>query len=347
MAMMNCPECQKEISDTNNRCPFCGYVLKKDAKSKRILIVVIVLVAILAVAAAVYALVIRPNQLLQQAEKLIARGKYAEADVILTEVPDSKRKNALVAQIVLYEAQSALEAEDYALAEKKIALLPANAAIDPDTLYKINMQLATAILGQGRYIEADALYEKLAQSEEVKLTREKFFYESRVLYCCNKLQDVLIFPESLVLEEVLLADDDTLDEEQSTDEKKVYVYEEPIVLLHYRVKSRGGSMTDGFVRFLWKENDYEMQKILDSLETDDRNLENMDADERREYGKETWERANIQYDLVAKVWFETYDMGRLNAVIKNGFTDNVQMIQRNEIVPQPTPRIVMVTPKPE
>ena len=36
----------------------------------------------------------------------------------------------------------------------------------------------------------------------------------------------------------------------------------------------------------------------------------------------------------------------MNAVIKGGFADEVQMIQYNEIVPQPTPRIEMVTPKP-
>ena len=29
MALMNCPECNREISDTVEQCPHCGYQLKK------------------------------------------------------------------------------------------------------------------------------------------------------------------------------------------------------------------------------------------------------------------------------------------------------------------------------
>lgn len=28
MALIKCPECQKEVSDTNHKCPNCGFVLK-------------------------------------------------------------------------------------------------------------------------------------------------------------------------------------------------------------------------------------------------------------------------------------------------------------------------------
>ena len=54
MALINCPECNKEISDQANSCPECGYVLKPlTAKNKVnykfILIGVVVLVFILAV----------------------------------------------------------------------------------------------------------------------------------------------------------------------------------------------------------------------------------------------------------------------------------------------------------
>ena len=348
MALINCPECSKEISDTNSKCPFCGYTLKKDTKRKTLLVVIIALAVCLAAAVAVYALVIRPNQLLQQAENLIARGKYSEADVILPEVPDSEKKTALVTQIVLYEAEAALDAGDYVLAEKKIAMLPPD-AIDADLLYEINTQQAVAILGQGRYIEADALYAELEQSEEIKLLREKLFYESRVLHCAATLQDTLLFPETLVLEEVLLQNDYNLDEDQSTDTQKVYVYGEPLVLLHYRAQSRGGSMVDGFVRFIWEDYGYEMGPSVDTLKVDDDtpwNYDDMDADERKQYHAEQLEIAEINLSLYFGGWFETYDIERMNAVIKGGFADEVQMIQYNEIVPQPTPRIEMVTPKP-
>ena len=34
MAMINCPECGKEISDNAKSCPNCGYSLKKSFKKK-------------------------------------------------------------------------------------------------------------------------------------------------------------------------------------------------------------------------------------------------------------------------------------------------------------------------
>lgn len=348
MALINCPECNKEISDTNRKCPFCGYILKKDSKRKMLLIIIIVLAVCLAAAVAAYALIIRPNQLLQQAENLISRGKYSEADIILTEVLDSDRKTALVTQIVLHEVEDALDAGDYVLAEKKIAMLPPD-AVDADLLYKINTQQAAALLSQGRYVEADALYAELEQSEEIKLLREKMFYESRVLYCAATLQETLLFPETLSLEEVLLKNGSDLDEEQSTDTEKVYVYGEPTVLLHYSAQSRGGSMVDGFVRFIWGDDGYERGPSVDTLKVDDEtpwNYDYMDADERLEYHEEQMEIAEINLSLLYGGWFETYDMERMNAVIKGGFTDKVEMIQHNEIVPQPTPRVVTITPEP-
>lgn len=348
MALISCPECNKEISDTNSKCPFCGYVLKKDSKSKTLLIVIIILVVCLAAAAAAYVLVIKPNQLLQQAENLIARGKYSEADVVLTEVPDSEKKTTLVTQIVLYEAEQALDAGDYLLAEKKISMLPSD-AIDAELLYEINTQQAAALLGQGRYIEADALYAELEQTEDIILLREKLFYESRVLNCSAILQDTLLYPETLVLEEVLLSTSDCLDEEQSNDTQKVYIPEEPTVLLHYCAQTRGGNMSDGFVRFLWEDNAYVEQISVDTLKTDDDepwNYEYMDAEERMEYHEEQMEIATINLSLYLDNWFETYDMERLNAVIKAGYAEKVQLIPNNEVVPLPTPRIVDVTPKP-
>jgi TM2 domain-containing membrane protein YozV len=32
MALINCPECKKEISDTANKCPICGYVIRPARK---------------------------------------------------------------------------------------------------------------------------------------------------------------------------------------------------------------------------------------------------------------------------------------------------------------------------
>lgn len=89
MALITCPECGKEISDTNTKCPFCGFIFKKETKRKALLIILIAVVVCIVAATAIYTLILKPNQLLKQAENLIVRGKYSEADIILTEVPDS------------------------------------------------------------------------------------------------------------------------------------------------------------------------------------------------------------------------------------------------------------------
>ncbi|MDR2457223.1 MAG: zinc ribbon domain-containing protein [Clostridiales Family XIII bacterium] len=34
MALMDCPDCDREISDTCTKCPYCGYVFKSEPESK-------------------------------------------------------------------------------------------------------------------------------------------------------------------------------------------------------------------------------------------------------------------------------------------------------------------------
>lgn len=57
MALMNCPECGKEISDQVNNCPHCGFPVnnKKDEgsnKKKKVIPVVIAAIVLLLILAA-------------------------------------------------------------------------------------------------------------------------------------------------------------------------------------------------------------------------------------------------------------------------------------------------------
>lgn len=252
-------------------------------------------------------------------------------------------------QIVLHEAEEALESDNYELAEEKLNMISPD-AVDEALLYEIKDKKAKVILSQGRYIEADALYAEMPQTEEIVTLRAQLFYESRILPCVAMIQDNLIFPESFVLEEALLSESGgILDESQSNDEQEVYVYGEPTVLLHYRAQSRGGSMVDGFVRFTWNNGRYNMGTDIDTLTVDEEVpalYDYMDNSERSEYWAEQSEIAAINLALLMRSWFENHDMDRMNAVIQAGCAENVQMIGYNEIVPQPTPRIVTVTPAP-
>lgn len=55
MALLNCPKCNKQISDTANSCPHCGYKpqlqpnTKKNPNKKKIIITIIIIVAIIVI----------------------------------------------------------------------------------------------------------------------------------------------------------------------------------------------------------------------------------------------------------------------------------------------------------
>ena len=49
MALIKCPECEKEISDTVKKCPHCGYSLKKKNNKNIIVKIIILVIAILLV----------------------------------------------------------------------------------------------------------------------------------------------------------------------------------------------------------------------------------------------------------------------------------------------------------
>lgn len=50
MALINCPECGKEISDSTKICPHCGYKLKNKSDSKKWIIPVIIISIVVIIA---------------------------------------------------------------------------------------------------------------------------------------------------------------------------------------------------------------------------------------------------------------------------------------------------------
>ena len=47
MALIKCPECDKDISDTIKKCPNCGYKFKKEINKKYIVIISIIVIAVI------------------------------------------------------------------------------------------------------------------------------------------------------------------------------------------------------------------------------------------------------------------------------------------------------------
>ena len=351
MALIQCPECGKEISDSISTCPNCGYVLKK--KKKKAVLIIIVLAIVIAAGSFTYFYFFKPNSIMDQAENLIERNKYSDADVLLASVPSSQRKEGLLAQICIAEAKEAINSNNFSLAVEKLDSISTE-SISKELQTELNKQKANALLGQGRYIEADQYYASLEQTEEVIEVRKQLFYESRVLQCALRTKDNLIFPESMALSEAICVDGGTTKNDSlSTAEKEVNEYNQPTILLHYRAKTRGGNITDGYQRYIWNVNNnaYMQEVSVDSLTADKTTpsyVSNMDAEEQLKYYEQQIEIEFINLALYSSLEMSLDDaqLARVNNAIQGTLTKNVGFIPNNEIVPLPTPECVQITPKP-
>ena len=350
MALMNCPECGKEISDTVAVCPNCGFALKK--KKRIVLPIAIVSIVLILAGVFAYFYYIKPNEIMNQAANLIERGKYSDADILLSSIPSNNRKEELLAQICVAEAKEAITSGNYSLAEEKLKKISPD-SVPNELLEKINKQKADVLLGQGRYIEADEYYASLEQTDEIIALRKNLFFESRVLQCALRTKNDLIFPESMVLSEALcLNGGKSKNNDLSTDEVEVTEYNQPTILLHYRAKTRGGSVTDGFQRYTWNVNSksYTQKVSVDSLKTDEKTpsyVEYMSSSEQLEYYEKQMEIAIINIDLFsASVILDDEQLTRVNGALQGTTSKSIDFIPNNEIVPLPTPERVQVTPKP-
>lgn len=89
MALINCPECGKEISSTVKKCPNCGYTVKKKS-SKKIIGIILIIVLILGIGGIVGYKMLIPQKQYSQAVQLLEQGKCNEANDIFSEIQDYK-----------------------------------------------------------------------------------------------------------------------------------------------------------------------------------------------------------------------------------------------------------------
>lgn len=91
MALIKCPECGKEISDTIKKCPNCGYKVKKQVNKKKMFIIGIISL-ILLIGGCATIMVIKNNNIKQQ-EKLVQ-----EYDNLIVETGAKIYVNGVLAQ---------------------------------------------------------------------------------------------------------------------------------------------------------------------------------------------------------------------------------------------------------
>lgn len=105
MSLINCPECNKEISDKVKVCPNCGYPLEENNSvrqeenittnkkpfKKRFVIIPILLLIICITGGTIYYLnVLQPQNTYKEAMNLLDDGKYDNASVLLNKIKSYK-----------------------------------------------------------------------------------------------------------------------------------------------------------------------------------------------------------------------------------------------------------------
>lgn len=208
---------------------------------------------------------------------------------------------------------------------------------------------ANAFLAQGNYIEADKLYAKLPNTEENRSIREQLYYESRIVAASQAVQENLYFPDTMILQEVVIFSDQALDSSLSTDTQEVYTSQEPQVLLHYLAQSKGGSMVDGFTVVSWKDGKYDAGRSVDNLIAEDTlpwYIDEDDFDAQIDFWYDQAMKSSINIMLSIQPHIGTFDIERANAALKASRGKQVHLIPAGDVVATATPRIVTITPEP-
>ena len=321
MALINCPECNHEMSDSVSNCPHCGYVYKKSKKGGKVVAMLLVLVLLVVAGGAAYMLVLYPNQKLTQAQNLIERGKYDEAENVLASLKASERKTELQNAITLYEVETYLENGDFASAEKKLAMLPAD-KIDGELKTQISIQRAISLMVQGKYEDADAILQKEPANEEVTLLKEQLSYESRIFNCTKAIKKVLKNPDSLSVYEITFYKDEVKDAEASTEDNAVYKETEPACVMHYGAQNGFGGNTTSYALFKWDEEDanYALYGTVDSLDEED--LDEDDDDYWYEWLVQIMINGFMEDEAIG-----TFDMERVQTLLKNNAYTTIKIIK--------------------
>ncbi|MCI6652769.1 MAG: zinc ribbon domain-containing protein [Ruminococcus sp.] len=118
MAIINCPECSKEISDTTKKCPHCGYSLKKKRKKmkKGIKIALITSVLVIFLGAGfflTYEYYIIPHGIYVEAEALLNKNEFDKAIAKFESIKDYSDSENRILETWYKKGLAYCQKEDY------------------------------------------------------------------------------------------------------------------------------------------------------------------------------------------------------------------------------------------
>jgi hypothetical protein len=241
MALINCPECGKEISDKSGACPNCGFPLiegkaletektinikKIGFKKKKVIIISsLVLVVLIIAIVIVSTVIIKPNKLYDEALSLLASGEYSEAQQVIDKIPNHKGVAEIQNEIDFNEAIKFLET--------------------------------------GEYEQAKTILETIPNYDGVDSLQEQLLYESYAFNCINEYKKFLKNPDSFQPYEITFYEN-TLEDDDSSESY-------PPCVIYYGAQNGFGGNTTGYAvcTYSSETEGYEVVGHCDTLNLDD------------------------------------------------------------------------------
>ena len=286
MALIQCPECGKEISDKALTCPSCGCPIKAEepkadvsaersneikdytdasVKNKKLIPIII------GVAAAVIVLLL---------VVIIAIPKKSSKEEVTTEISEEEKSEE-----IYKEAKELIESGDYEGAKEKFDTIP--------------------------------------DYKDVPTILDQIPWETRTFVCVDILKNMLKSPDSLKIYDVVIfskdeKEDAKLDQEMIDEFKDIFDPEEeaPVIAIHYGGENTMGGMTDSVTLFVMDKNTHEYFAYGDT-----KTLDKNEADEDEENVVFLFDTMDENFKRTGDV-----DVNRINAIIKSGVYTNVKII---------------------
>ncbi len=313
MALFNCPECGKEISDTVKKCPHCGVNLKPKKKldpKKMKLVAIIGGASIVLIGAfiALYIFLIHPSAVFNDAQAAFKAGDYDEALKACDQIPNYSGASELKDEILFTKAQNAYQSGQYdealgicdqikdydgtASLVNDITFAKAKAAYESS-----DFDGALTLLSNiADYEGADTLKDDIIWAKGSKLFQEGDFESAKTelgkipesLNAASLLDEIAAYEQALTCSvdlKSLLKNPDSM----QLFEIRNYVSpdtKQSIIMIEYSGQNGFGGMTRSYVAYL----DGEYTGNCSSLDVND-----IDSDDYKELG--TWLVLNTFWDL--------------------------------------------------
>lgn len=252
MALINCPECGKEVSDKAGNCPNCGCPItpvnvevKQNnvvepvtntgaSPKKKVNPILFVIIGVVVVVAIIIAVVVSGNlkksKTYDEAQSLVEKGKYEQAIEKFESIAGYKDADEMKTKVETYE-----EAMEY--------------------------------LTSGKYTEANTSLQDIKGFADVDTIIEQIKWETRTFECIKSLKEYLKNPDSLQLYEVKFYEPK---EGDIGDKIKELAKNEPIVIMHEGAQNGFGGNTTGYGMFVFTDDgSYQYLGNCDTLDEDE------------------------------------------------------------------------------